>query len=163
MTEAGSTIALSGAKSTATNGTIVRYQWSIDGSSHETETPNYAAPAHAVGKVHVQLVVVDSNGNASAPAGADVIVASTAKPTAVIDAPRMTEAGSTIALSGAKSTATNGAIVRYRWTVDGTSYETTAPDYMAPAHAAGRIAVQLVVVDSNGNQSAPVSATIVVR
>ena len=78
-----------------------------------TVTPDAPLP---VGRHRFQLVVVDDSGNESAPSIAEVIVRDAQKPTAVLDAPRDVNSGSSFQLSGARSSDIGGKIVKYIWT-----------------------------------------------
>lgn len=72
------------------------------------------------GTYRFQLVVVDDAGNESDPAFVNVVVRDTQRPTAVIDAPRAVEVGTSFDMSAAQSfDASGGQIVRYIWTLLG--------------------------------------------
>ena len=76
----------------------------------------------AVGRHRFRLVVVDDSGNTSAPDEADVIVADTSAPTAVLGVPGTVAFGTSFNLDGRKSfDAGGGKIVQFRWTYLGPS------------------------------------------
>lgn len=71
-----------------------------------------------VGTHRFQLVVVDNDGNASAPAETEMLVKAVDRPTARVEAiPGTVEFGKTFTLSGRGSTdIAPGKIVKYVWT-----------------------------------------------
>jgi PKD repeat protein len=168
----GLDITVSGARSADIGGSIVRYQWTLDGGpAFETVDPTFtfaADPAHpfTLGSHTVRLVVVDDAGNVSAPDTATVRVIDDVAPTAVLDAPATVAFGLGFTVSGVRSVDIGGSIVRYQWTLDGgPAFETADPDFtfaVDPANplALGSHTVRLVVVDDAGNVSAPDMATV---
>lgn len=68
-----------------------------------------------IGRLRFQLVVVDDAGNESLPSTVEVIVADTARPTAVLDAPEKVGFGESFKLSGERSVDIGGQIATYRW------------------------------------------------
>ncbi len=71
-----------------------------------------------VGLHRFQLIVEDDSGNQSEPAVVEVLVQDTQRPTAVLDAPRQVEAGSSFALAGDRSTdVPPGRVVKYIWSL----------------------------------------------
>ncbi len=84
-----------------------------------TISANNALP---VGRHRFRLVVVDDSGNVSLPDEADVIVADTQAPTAVLGTPGTVAFATTFNLDGRKSfDAGGGKIVQFRWTYLGPS------------------------------------------
>jgi hypothetical protein len=95
---------------------ILRPGEAVHGTEPSIEvTVSQEAPL-PVGRHRFQLVVVDDSGNESAPSVAEVIVRDTQKPTAILDAPKVVDVGSSFQLSGARSSDIGGKIVRYIWT-----------------------------------------------
>ncbi len=91
-------------------GQTVRTQ---DPTVEVTVTPNAPLP---VGSHRFQLVVVDDSGLQSEPAIAEIVVIDSERPTAVIDAPRTVQFGSSFTLSGARSADLGGGrITAYHW------------------------------------------------
>lgn len=75
-----------------------------------------------IGRHRFRLIVVDDSGNPSAPDEADVIVADTTAPTAVLGAPGTVAFATSFNLDGRRSfDAGGGKIVQYRWTYLGPS------------------------------------------
>jgi len=163
---------VSGARSVDIGGSIVQYQWTLDGGPvFETADSAFTFavdPAHplVLGSHSVRLVVVDDAGNVSAPDMATVRVVDSGAPTAVLEAPATVPFGQDITVSGARSVDIEGSVARYRWTLDGgIPIETAAPaftfvDDPANPFAVGAHVVELVVVDDAGNVSAPDAATV---
>ena len=168
----GANLTVSGARSSDVGGTIVRYQWTLDGGiPFETADPVFTfvvdpARPFSVGMHTVVLVVADSSGNTSAPASVTVRVVDNAAPTAVLDAPATVGFGMSITVSGARSFDIGGRIARYEWTLDGGApFETPDPSFTFVADPArplalGNHTIRLVVVDDAGNVSAPDTATV---
>lgn len=86
-------------------------------------------------------------------------------PTAVLTVPATVEVDEAVPLSAAGSSDVSpGKIVEYAWTVDARPVVTTAdPTFSAPGLAAGSHTVTLVVRDDDGNDSAPVSKTVLAK
>jgi hypothetical protein len=81
-----------------------------------------ATSALPIGRHRFRLVVVDDSGNVSAPDEADVIVADTQAPTAVLAVPGSVAFATSFNLDGRKSfDAGGGKIVQFRWTYLGPS------------------------------------------
>ena len=168
----GLPITVSGARSIDIGGTVVRYEWTLDGGSTiATATPSFtfaADPARpfALGNHAVRLVVVDDAGNVSPADTATVRVIDNIAPTAVLDAPATVAFGLGFTVSGARSADVGGAIALYEWTLDARApIETADPTFtfvVDPASplALGNHIVRLVVVDDAGNVSAPAEATV---
>jgi PKD repeat protein len=126
-----------------------------------------ASPPILAGRYTVVATVTDPNHEGSATGS--LIIQDTEAPTAVLDVPATLEAGTReLVVSGARSFDTGGgAIVRYRWTLDGGApVETTEPTFtfvVDPYIPLGVRTVSLVVVDDSGNQSQPDTAQVIVR
>jgi PKD repeat protein len=164
----GADIPVSGEESIDVGGDIVAYQWRLDGGPvialndpGFTFAFNPASP-FAKGSHLVQLTVVDDSGNASTPVSALIQVVDAAVPTAVLDAPATASAGVGFIVSGERSVDFDGEIVTWVWTVDAQPPVATADDTFAVPGglSLGVHNVKLAVRDDDGNQSAPVSATV---
>lgn len=69
-----------------------------------------------IGLQTFELVVVDTSGNASAPARCQVVVRDRERPTAVIQGPKYVDYGKNFELSGERSSDTGGGQVKtYIW------------------------------------------------
>ncbi|PWB63199.1 MAG: hypothetical protein C3F16_05490 [Betaproteobacteria bacterium] len=176
----GSPIALSGARSSDVGGTVASYAWSAVtrpagaaafASPVTSSSPSFSFTPDRVGLWVVQLVVTDSSGNASTPALLSITVPDTIAPTAVLDGPTTASAGSVVALSGSRSSDVGGTVVSYQWTATTrpgralafpSPVTTTTPSFSFTPDAAGTWIVQLVVRDSSGNASTPVSLSIAI-
>ncbi|HZI81113.1 MAG TPA: PKD domain-containing protein [Vicinamibacterales bacterium] len=172
----GQAIVVSGANSVAASGRHVReYIWRFDGGNPiQTDVPTFTFPfdpAHpfAVGPHEVELVVGDDFGDRSAPEVRSVTVRDTVAPTAVVDAPAAVGFGVSVTASGQQSSDVGGEIAAYEWQLDGgPPIVTPVPSVTFTATLANPLAigvhvVRLVVTDDSGNQSAPDSATFLVR
>lgn len=91
----------------------------------KTETPTVEVTLSAekplrLGRHTFRLVVVNDSGNTSIPDDVIVIVADSANPTAVLNAPRTTAFGASFNLDGTRSfDAGGGQVVSYVWTYMG--------------------------------------------
>jgi len=159
----GQSAVASGTQSVDFDGTIIRYEWTLDGQA-PVATPGgtFVVPASlAIGLHTLQLVVKDDSGNDSAPAVATFRVVDTTTPTAVISGAAFALYGAGISASGAQSFDIGGRIIRYTWSLDGQSpIVTDAPAITFPAPAGAPFApglhvIELVVTDDSGNDSEP--------
>lgn len=81
-----------------------------------------ASTALPIGRHRFRLIVVDDSGNVSQPDDADVIIADTTAPTAVMAVPGSVAFATSFTLDGRKSfDAGGGKVVQYRWTYLGPS------------------------------------------
>ncbi len=168
----GQSFSVSGAQSFDADGTIVRYQWTLDTQPVVvTDYPVFtihvdpAAPL-PVGRHTIQLEVVDDSGNRSRPDVAQFIVVDTLAPAAVVDVPRFVRYGDPITASGARSFDVGGLVRQWAWRLDGGNVIASdqpavafAVDPAAP-FAPGLHLVELVVTDDSGNQSQPATAQV---
>jgi hypothetical protein len=181
---AGSAFTLDGASSSDVWGTVVRWDFTnVDcagdarfpvGGTLSTTSPTLVVPgpgaaSFGLARCTFSLVVVDDSGNTSAPSQAQVLVVDRTAPTAVLDAPAVAPVGSTLTLSGARSSDPwPGTIVEYRWSVAGSTavVTTVTPTYSIAApggFAPGVVTFELQVVDDSGNVSAKATATTTLR
>jgi YD repeat-containing protein len=139
--------------STDPDGTIVRYQWDLDGSgSFETDTQRSATASKAYAKpgpVTVKVLVTDDNG-ATAVEQTTITVANR-PPVAALTAPSPVVAGRAHTFSAATSVDPDGKIKRYDWDLDlDGRYETTtgtSPTYTRTFAAGGAAAIAVQVTD----------------
>jgi PKD repeat protein len=160
----GQTIHLVGSKSFDVGGSVVQYRWTVAGRAPVvTDTATFDATGLPAGAYPVSLVVTDDSGNDSAPDTQQLLVRDTVAPTASLDAPTTIVAGTAIHMTALKSFDVGGSIVQYRWTVGGRATQTTTgPSFDAPSLGAGTYTLSLVVTDDSGNDSAPVTRTLIV-
>jgi hypothetical protein len=90
----------------------------VDTDQPTIEVTISAANTLGIGPHRFRLVVTDDSGNVSDPAFVDVIVRSTEKPTAVLDAPQTVNFGQSFTLTGSRSHENPpGKIVKFEWTL----------------------------------------------
>jgi hypothetical protein len=160
-------VEVSGARSADVGGLLVRFVWQLDDAA-PVETTDATHTFHvdvasplALGRHRVRLVVGDDSGNQSAPDDAEFFVIDSVAPTAVITAPATIVVGDALHVSGDRSSDVGGRVARYLWRLDGggqivqSSPAQTFGAAPAPPLALGAHAIELVVVDDSGNQSAP--------
>jgi RHS repeat-associated protein len=171
MATIGSVVNLNGGASTDSDHQQLTYQWSMLSKppnssaalSNATSATPYFTPDES-GNYVVQLIVNDGYLN-SAPA--TVVISTTYIPPVANAGPNQTvNAGSTVQLSGAASTDTNGNSLTYSWAIlsqpnGGTATLSNAmivnPTFVA--NLIGTYVVQLIVNDGTSS-SAPVTTTI---
>jgi IgGFc binding protein/PKD domain len=171
MASIGSIVNLNGSASTDSDHRQLTYQWSMLSKppnsnaalSNATSATPYFTPDES-GNYVVQLIVNDGYLN-SAPA--TVVISTTYIPPVANAGPNQTvNAGSTVQLSGAASTDTNGNQLTYSWAIlsqpnGGTATLSNAtivnPTFVA--NMIGTYVVQLIVNDGTSS-SAPVTTTI---
>ena len=160
----GSPVVADASRSTDTGGRIVSYTFTLDGGAPlRTTDPRRTLTGLTVGRHTVTLVVTDDAGNQSTPVAATVVVSDQTPPTAVLDVPSSIAAGTDLVASASRSTDVGGRVVEYLFTLDsGSPVRTTDPRRAFSGLAVGRHTVTLVVTDDAGNQSTPVTATVVV-
>ncbi|MBJ7473418.1 MAG: hypothetical protein JHD16_19070, partial [Solirubrobacteraceae bacterium] len=151
----GTTVRLSAASSTDSDGAVVSYRWQIDGGITIGTVSNFLDIGNlTVGRHTISLVVVDDNGESSPAVSQDVSVIDGVVPTAVLRAPPVIIDGAAAALGASESTDVGGQIVEYRYTVDGAVTVRTEPTFSVTGLKIGNHIVSLVVVDNAGNVSA---------
>lgn len=115
----GSPIALSGAGSFDSDGTIVAYDWDYDGDGQYDDasgsSPTFVTNQDGVHQVHLR--VTDNRGG-TATASATITVANVA-PTASAGGPYAMNEGGAVTLSAAASSDPGQDIVSYAWDFDG--------------------------------------------
>ena len=116
-----------------------------------------------------ELVVVDDDGNRSAPFRCKVAVVPPTKPVAVITPPSRIVAGAAFQLGGEQSVAPTGRrLVLYQWQVapdTGQVFSQVSETTLLEVPAlppASSLRVQLIVQDDQGTQSDPYQITLAV-
>lgn len=110
-------IVLSGADSADADGRVVAYTWTLPGRNASGET--VSASVTDPGQYDVALTVTDDDG-ASASSRTTIEVAANEPPTAALSvSPASVEAGDRLLFDAGGSTDREGAIVGYRWDLDG--------------------------------------------
>jgi hypothetical protein len=189
--EQGAPFTLDGSGSSdAAPGALASWRWSapsaaagfVDGAlSRTTTTPTLivgeAADLVLPGSYRYGLVVTDQAGNESPRVEVDVVVRDTIAPVASLSAPSDVDESVNFTLDGASSTdAAPGTVTQWRWTAldaSGGGLTLTEPlstntatlvvDASTDPVPPGAQRYELVVFDSAGNASAPVTATVVVN
>jgi PKD repeat protein len=160
ITAVGTLVQLNGSASYDLAGLPITYQWSFvskaAGSSATLIGPTTAAPsflADVAGDYSIQLVVTDSLGIASSPAGVTVSF-SDVPPVANAGLSQSAVVGETVTLNGSGSTDTDGEPLAYQWSMVSAPSGSTAAILNPTAEIAsfvpdlpGTFVVQLIVND----------------
>ncbi|HEX6781220.1 MAG TPA: PKD domain-containing protein [Solirubrobacterales bacterium] len=155
--------------STDPDGTIVKYEWDLDGNgSYETNTgsnPKATRSYTSEAEVNVRLRVTD-NGGATDLAVRTLTVVDNQPPTAAILAtPNSPLVGEAVSFSAAGSSDADGTIAKYEWDLNGDgAFETTTgttPSATRTYTVAGDVEVKVRVTD-NGGKTASAATTITV-
>ncbi|MFT3746787.1 MAG: PKD domain-containing protein [Agriterribacter sp.] len=164
ITLPANSVALSGGKSIAPSGNIIKYEWSkISGSPDAViaDASNVGTMVNGLteGIYVFELKVTDNNGNSSTSTATVTVKPAPLPPVANAGADQIiTLPLSTIKLDGSNSTAPSGSIDSYAWTkISGPSEGviTSAANVttMVNGLAEGVYQFQLKIVDNNGNSS----------
>ncbi len=154
--QVGQAVSFDGTSSSATDGSIVKYEWDLDGNGSfeadtdttATVTRSYPAPQ----SLSAKLRVTDSRGATDETTRSLRV---NAAPSASFTAsPNPVQAGQFVSFDGEASNDPDGFIVKHEWDLDGNgSFETdsgstagTFRAYMSP----GTVTVKLRVTDGNG-------------
>jgi len=125
----GETVMLDGSTSADPDGTVVRWQWDLDGNgtferdtgANPKTTTNFAAP----GEKTVRLRVTDDRG--ATAIAAKVIIAANHAPKAAFNPPSPAIAGNPVTLDGSPSSDPDGTVAQYAWDLDGNGSFETGP------------------------------------
>jgi PKD repeat protein len=153
----GVAVTFNAAKSTDSDGTVVKYEWDFDGNgSYETSTGATAATNRTFatpGERIVGLRVTDNNG-ATATTTLPVTIQNRAPAASFTATPTTAQSGVAIAFDASASSDPDGTVAKYEWDLDGNgSYETDAGASAKTSHAfpaAGTVIVGLRVTDDSG-------------
>jgi PKD repeat protein len=165
----GQLVSFDGSGSTDPDGTVVKYEWDLDGNgTFETSTgttPTTSRSYSSAGTVEAKLRVTDDKGATSV--SAKTIVVTLVPPTASFTAtPNPVDTGTSVGFNGAGSTDTDGTVVKYEWDLDGNgTYETSTGTTATTSRsysASGPVEVKLRVTDDDG-QTATTSRTVTVN
>lgn len=158
------TVTLSGANSTDSDGTIASYAWvetTSNGaqlSNANTATPSFTAPTlTAATTLTFQLTVTDNAGATNTDSVSITVNPVNASPTANAGPDQVVNEGVRVALTGAGSSDSDGQVSRYQWTETTNSgvvianANTATPSFVAPTlSTATTLTVQLTVTDNEG-------------
>ena len=155
----GQAVGFDATGSTDPDGTIVRYQWDLDGDgTFETDTGTTRTTSRiysATGDVSVKLRVTDDEGGISEATRAVTVVPTNQAPVADFTvSPIPANVGQAVNFDGSGSTDAGGSIVKYEWDLDGNgSYETDTGAVKTASRTyttAGSVTVKLRVTDNDG-------------
>jgi len=172
-TSVGSLVTFNASGSTDSDGSIVKYEWDLDGNgSYETNTGSTATTAKTYAnaeEVTVGLRVTDNGGAADGAVRTLVISNGTpgnvAPKAAFTISPNPAALEALVTFNGAGSSDPDGSIVKYEWDLDGNgSYETntgSTPTASRTYSSEGDRQISLRVTD-NGSGVAAVTHALVV-
>ena len=154
----GQTVNFSGSGSSDSDGTIVQYEWDLDGNgSFETNTglsantsQSYATP----GVRNIKLRVTDNLGAVSTPDSANLVVSNSAPNASFGISPNPAAVGQVVTFNASSSSDSDGTIVNYEWDLDGDGTfetDTDGDDTTSLAYTtAGARTIRLRVTDDDG-------------
>lgn len=147
----GEGVALSTENATDPDGTLVRYRWTIDGRVVSDSTaPTFETSFESTGEYEVGLLVEDDDGDEASTSTSIQVVENRPPAAALAASPVDPVAGEAVELDAGDSTDPEGAIVAYRWDLDGDGTierETETATTSVTFEAAGDRTVRVVVVD----------------
>ncbi len=155
--QTGEIVNFDGSNSSDPDGSIVKYEWDLDGNgTFETETGTEAVAVHsfpAAGSYDVRMRVTDSSGNKST-ALRTVTVTNRAPTSSFTATPSSVNKGQLVSFNGSGSSDPDGTIAKYEWDLDGNgTFETntgTTPTASTSYSAAGSFETKLRVTDDKG-------------
>jgi len=163
----GTTATFSAASSTDPDGTVVRYEWDLDGDPATFELDTGSVPTAqrtftAAGRYDARVRVTDNAGDSDVRAVPLVI---TTRPTArIVVTPKPSRPNQVVTLDASSSTDADGTVATFAWDLDGNgSYETStgATPTVARPFTLGDHPVGVRVTDNDGatgGETATVSA-----
>ncbi len=148
----GTVVTFNASRSTDADGSIVSYDWDLDGNGSfekTTTTPNTTRRYTAPGVVNTKVRVTDDVGAARVKA---VDLTIHRAPTPKVTASRLVALpGDAITLTGAGSTDDNGAITKHEWDLDDNgTFERTGAEVGTSFGGTGTHVVKLRVTDTLG-------------
>jgi PKD repeat protein len=153
----GVTVAYDGSASSDPDGTIVKYEWDLDGNgSYETSTGSTATTSQSYatpGARTVGLRVTDNEGG-TATTTRTVTIQNRAPTASFTASPNPVVSGSNTTFNGSGSSDPDGTIAKYEWDLDGNgSYETstgTTATVTRSYSTPGNRTIGLRVTDNSG-------------
>ncbi len=162
VTSPGETVTLDGRRSTDPDGTIERYIWDFrDGNSAEGDVVEHSF--QEPGLYTVQLQVFDDSGHAEATDFSQILVTVNSQPVAVAGPDLLVAPGEVFTLSGARSTDADGAIVDWRWDMQGSDETLTGERVEHRFNEPGIYAITLTVTDDSIAANRTAQDQLVVR
>jgi PKD repeat protein len=154
----GQTVTYNASGSSDPDGSIVRYEWDLDGNgSFETDTgttPSATKSYATEGDVDVGLRVTDNGSGADTTTKTETVIANQAPTASFTASPNPAILGQTTTFNASASSDSDGTIAKYEWDLDGNgSYETdtgTSPTATKQYASTGTTTVGLRVTDNGG-------------
>jgi YD repeat-containing protein len=172
-TSTGATVTFNAAGSTDSDGTIVKYEWDLDGNgTYETNTGSTPTASKAYPnpeEVIVRLRITDSGGATDQAVRTLVVSSGTpgnvAPQAAFTISPNPAALETAVTFNGSGSSDPDGTIAKYEWDLDGNgSYETNTGSTPTATHAyssEGDRQIGLRVTDNSGG-TATISHALIV-
>lgn len=151
----GTVVSFDASRSTDSDGTVVSYDWDLDGNGSfekTTATPKITRRYTATGVVNTRVRVKDDAGDTSMKT---VSLTIHKAPTPKVTASRLVALpGDAITVTGAGSTDDNGAITKFEWDLDDNgTFERTGAEVGTSFGGTGTHVVKLRVTDTLGATS----------
>jgi len=165
----GQLVSFNGSASSDTDGTVVKYEWDLDGNgTYETDTGATATASRSyssAGTVEAKLRVTDDKGATSV--STRTVTVTLQPPTASFTVtPSPADTGATVSFNGSGSSDPDGTIAKYEWDLDGNgTYETNTGATATTSRSyatAGTVETRLRVTDNDG-QAATTSRTVTIN
>ena len=154
--QTGQTITFNGSGSSDTDGTIVKYEWDLDGNGSYDANPTMSTASYSYatpGTVTVKLRVTDDKG-ATNEATHTVTVQNRPPTASFLASPNPASTGQNVIFNGSASIDLDGTITNYKWDLDGNgSFETDTGTVSTASQSydvPGSVTVKLKVTDSSG-------------
>ena len=155
--QTGETVSFNGSGSSDPDGSVVRYEWDLDGNgSFETDSgssPTTSRSYSTPGPVDTRLRVTDDDGGTDT-ATRTIHVGTTPPTASFTGAPNPAQTGETVSFNGSGSSDPDGSVARYEWDLDGNgSFETdtgSSPTTSRGYATTGTVVVGLRVTDDRG-------------
>jgi uncharacterized protein YhjY with autotransporter beta-barrel domain len=166
--QAGEAVLVDGSASFDPDGSVVFYEWSVNGDIDPEAISASETFQLADGVSTISLRVYDNNEAVSSLATVTITVSANVPPVAVIAGGNRTVAdsdqrpGEAVTFDGSGSSDANGAIAGYQWSVNGQPVPGTPGASPTLNLDDGTSTVSLIVTDDAGAQSAPASVVITV-
>jgi YD repeat-containing protein len=154
---ANAQVTFNGSASSDPDGSIVKYEWDLDGNgTYETSTgstPTATSSYPTEGNRQIGLRVTD-NGGAVETTTRTLVVQQNAPQASFTASPNPATANAQVSFNGSASSDPDGSIVKYEWDLDGNgTYETSTgstPTTTSSYSSAGEYQVGLRVTDNSG-------------
>jgi YD repeat-containing protein len=164
----GQVVNFDGTGSSDPDGTIVKYEWDLDGNgTYETNTgttPTASRSYSSAGAVETRLRVTDDKGATSV--STKTVTVTLLGPTASFTvAPNPADTGATVTFDGSGSSDPDGTVGKYEWDLDGNgTYETITGATATAGRSyatAGPVQIGLRITDDDGQTATATRALTV--